>query len=165
MLHCKVLIILKYGISPLYICLSIFLFSPLNIGLLIYFISIFLRLYCQKNININFAKKALIICILLSLVLLVIGTLNNILLYSNLLCLLNIPYILYALLWLIYILNLFYDCKISINDKFFIGVSIIYILFDIIYNKFYWTVITRILPILCAIPYFYNYSKIKKGEK
>lgn len=166
--HLIVVEIIATLVTLLYVSINTFkygfyLLSPLmffNIGLLIYFISIFLRLYYKKNININLLKKSLIVCISFQLLLLVIQILNNSFLY-----IFSILSILYTLLWLIYILNLFYDYKVIINDKVFIGITITYILFDIIYNKFHLGSIISILPSLCAIPYFYNYSKIKKGEK
>lgn len=144
----------------------VFIVSHLfNIGLIIYFSIIFLRLK-GKQINIKNAQKILIALYII----------NLLMCFRNF----NILKIAYLILFLLYLCGIFYK-KAYINNKIFLIVNIAYIiiqisyLFKCDYDYYYYYYMSSIpvfishlidiLSIMLTIPYFYNYYNLMKGSE
>lgn len=129
-----------------------------NIGLIIYFSIILLRLK-GKQINIKNAQNILIALYIITL----LGCLRNF----------NILNIAYLIVFLLYLCGIF-NKKFYINNKIFLILNIayivIYILFDI-FDSYYFSNIQFIyylifiLSKMLIIPYFYNYYNLMKGSE
>lgn len=148
---------------------SFWLFNILmSLGFILYF-SIFLcRLYKHKG-NINLAKILAISGIAIQILSSILACISTILRFGSLdtyiYC--SIPMFLYYLIWLLYLVNIFYNKDIvGINKKV---LNIAYILYLIIViGSYFANIIPYTWLITCVgtvfiLPYFYKYYDLLKG--
>jgi len=140
-----------------------------NIGMFIYLIFVLLRFH-KKNVSIRLSKSILVCTLVLQIIFLLLDLSNSFIFnfdFSSLI--LYIGMLLYFTIWLLNIINLFYNKSFGFNNKIFVILNILYTIFILVYILIYKISIFNFMllsniGILSTLPYFYNYYNLKKGD-
>ena len=140
-----------------------------NIGMFIYLIFVLLRFH-KKNVSIRLSKSILVCTLVLQIIFLLLDLSNSFIFnfdFSSLI--LYIGMLLYFTIWLLNIINLFYNKSFGFNNKIFVILNILYTIFILVYILIYKISISNFMllsniGILSTLPYFYNYYNLKKGD-
>lgn len=142
--------------------------SSFNIGMLFYLIFVLFRFY-KKNGTIRLSKLILVCALVLQMIFLLLDLSHSFIISVDISSLLlYVGMLFYFTIWLLNIINLFYNKSFSFNNKIFVILNILYTVFILVYILIYKTSIFNFMllsniGILSTLPYFYNYYNLKMG--
>lgn len=151
-----------------YFIIFILKWLSFNIGMFIYFGFVLLRFY-KKNISIKLSKLILLCSLVIQMIFVLSDLSKSFFINVDISLILYIGILLYLAIWLLNIINLFYNKSFCFNNKVFVILNLLYTVFVLVYfiickSSIFNFVFLSNIGILSTLPYFYNYYNLKKGE-